>query len=56
MKWYLLSDSITRNRTDGALVRVTTPVGPLEAPGAADERVRAFIRLAEPLMGTYVPK
>ncbi len=56
MKWYLLSDSITRNRTDGALVRVTTPVGPLEAPGAADERVRAFIRLAEPLMGTYVPQ
>jgi exosortase D (VPLPA-CTERM-specific) len=26
MKWYLLTDSLTRNRTDGSLVRLTTPI------------------------------
>ena len=25
-KWYLLTDAITKNRTDGALIRLTTPI------------------------------
>ena len=25
MKWYLLTDSLSRQRTDGSLVRLTTP-------------------------------
>jgi len=55
MKGYLLLDSITRNRTDGALVRVTTQVMPNESPTAADERLSAFIQLAVPQLGAYVP-
>lgn len=55
MKWYLLLDSIVRNRTDGALVRVTTPVGAMETAEAADERVQAFVRLAVPQLGSFVP-
>jgi hypothetical protein len=45
-----------RNRTDGALVRVTTPVNSHEAELAADERIQEFVRQAEPLMAPFVPK
>jgi exosortase D (VPLPA-CTERM-specific) len=55
MKWFLLSDAVTRNRTDGALVRVVTPVRPNEAATAGDERLAAFVRLAVPLLGPFVP-
>ena len=56
MKWYLLEDAILRNRTDGALVRMVTPMRPGEPAGAADARLTAFARLAVPLLGPYVPK
>lgn len=56
MKWYLLEDAILRNRTDGALVRLVTPMRQGEAANAADERLTAFVRLAVPLLGPFVPK
>lgn len=56
MKWYLLFDSLTRNRTDGALVRVTTQVAPNETIDVADQRLQSFIQLAAPKLGTYVPQ
>ena len=56
MKWYLLVDAVTRNRSDGALVRVTTPVGAFESAGDADRRLVDFIGLAVPQLATYVPK
>jgi exosortase D (VPLPA-CTERM-specific) len=56
MKWYLLSDSIVRNRTDGALVRVVTPVRSHEATDAGDERLKSFVRLSVPLLGPFVPQ
>ena len=56
MKWYLLKDALLRNRTDGALVRVTTVVVPGEADDAPDQRLAAFIRLAMPHVGKFVPQ
>lgn len=56
MKWYLLSDSVTRNRTDGALVRLTTPVGVLESASMADRRLLDFMQLAAPRLGPFVPQ
>lgn len=56
MKWYLLEDAILRNRTDGALVRVVTPMRQGEEQGAADGRLIAFVRLAVPLLGPFLPK
>lgn len=56
MKWYLLEDAIVRNRTDGALVRVVTPMREGEAQGASDARLASFLRLAVPLLGPFVPK
>ncbi|WP_160255833.1 VPLPA-CTERM-specific exosortase XrtD [Methylotenera versatilis] len=56
MKWYLLLDSIQRNRTDGALVRVTAYIRPSESIEAADKRIQAFLEKSIPLLDTYVPK
>ena len=56
MKWYLLADSITKSRTDGALVRVTTLVGSNETLEAADERLANFLQSAVPRLKLYVPE
>ncbi|MDA8225190.1 MAG: VPLPA-CTERM-specific exosortase XrtD [Betaproteobacteria bacterium] len=55
MKWYLVHDAITMNRTDGALVRLVTPVQPGEPLERADARLRGFMQLALPKLVTYVP-
>ena len=56
MKWYLLLDSIKINRTDGALVRVTTYLNPTEPLEKADARIQEFLEKSVPLLDTYVPK
>ncbi|WP_143735689.1 VPLPA-CTERM-specific exosortase XrtD [Microbulbifer mangrovi] len=56
MKWYLLVDSIKLNRTDGALVRVTTVVGHDEDVADADARIATFISDAISHVQNYVPK
>lgn len=55
MKWYLLVDSITRKRSDGALVRVVTTVRPNEPIGAADDRIRSFVRVSLPQLPRFIP-
>jgi exosortase D (VPLPA-CTERM-specific) len=55
VKWYLFWDGLTRNRTDGALVRLVTPLGRNEPESAADARLGDFLRVAFPLMDNYVP-
>lgn len=55
VKWYLFYDAVTRNRTDGALVRVTTPVDRTEDWSDGDRRLQAFIREALPLLDGHVP-
>src|SRR6185295_2995931 len=41
-KLYLLRDALFANRTDGALVRLTTQVYPGEPDGEADKRLQEF--------------
>jgi exosortase D (VPLPA-CTERM-specific) len=55
MKWYLLVDALVRNRSDGALVRVTTVIRPFEAPADADQRIQDFMKLAVPRLAAHVP-
>ena len=43
-KWMLFKDALLLNRTDGSLIRVTTPVLPDESVIDADQRAQAFIR------------
>jgi exosortase D (VPLPA-CTERM-specific) len=54
-KWYLFADAITKNRTDGALVRLTTPLYPGESDSGADERLQSFILELVPRLSTYLP-
>jgi len=55
MKWYLLTDSLSRQRTDGSMVRLTTPILPGETPASADKRLQGFLSLVNPLMSEYIP-
>ncbi len=55
-KWYLFQDSLTQQRTDGALVRLVTPVVNNGDIAEADARLQTFIREAYPLLGDYIPK
>jgi EpsI family protein len=48
-------EAITRNRTDGALVRLSTALGPQEPPARADERLRRFLSDVEPTLRGFVP-
>jgi EpsI family protein len=55
VKWYLLRDALLRNRTDGALVRLITPLGANELPAAADARLAQFSASMLPTLQSYVP-
>ncbi len=55
MKWYLLTDSLSKKRTDGSLARITTPIGRNETVAIADERLQGFLSLVNPLLADYVP-
>lgn len=55
VKWYIFWDAMTKNRTDGALVRLTTPIGKDESVEDGDKRLAEFTREFHPLMGEYIP-
>jgi exosortase D (VPLPA-CTERM-specific) len=55
MKWYLLTDSLSRNRTDGSLVRLTTPIMPNEKESDAVNRLNEFLLTVNPMLEDYVP-
>jgi exosortase D (VPLPA-CTERM-specific) len=55
VKWYLFWDSLTRSRTDGALVRLVTPVREGEAVEKADARLTELTGLAVANLSRYVP-
>jgi len=54
-KVYLVTDAIRMNRTDGALVRVTTPIGARESTAAARARVEAFTSQLVPMLPQFIP-
>ena len=54
-KWYIFWDSLTRNRTDGALVRLVTAVAPNESEADADQRFQRFLQGVAPLLPDYIP-
>ncbi len=54
-KWYLLANSITKNRTDGALIRLITSINPDEPEADADRRLQSFMQVALPRLTDYLP-
>jgi EpsI family protein len=54
-KWYLFRDALVYNRTDGALVRLVTPVAAAADLASADARLTEFaVKVVHALEG-YVP-
>lgn len=55
VKWYLFYDAITMNRTDGALIRLVTPVDKVEDIAVADKRLHLFLKDLLPELPAYLP-
>jgi len=56
MKCCTFWDALTRQRTDGALVRLITPVYPNEDVAQAEQRLKAFTQAIVPVLNEYLPK
>ena len=54
-KFYLLKDAIFKNRTDGALIRLITPISPTENEADADRRLTEFTQAVVPALKGYLP-
>ena len=54
-KLYMLLDAIRYNRTDGALIRVITPMLPAETQDAAHTRAVAFAGQVAAMLPAYIP-
>ena len=54
-KWYLFRDAVTRNRADGAMVRLTTPVPRGEDIVIADARLADLARHVSAQLEPFVP-
>ena len=55
-KFYLVKDAIEMNRSDGALVRITTDMLPGESGQSAQQRLSPFTAAVVPLLDTYIPR
>jgi EpsI family protein len=55
LKIYNFWDALTRQRTDGALVRLITPVYPNESVDDADKRLAGFTREIVPVLNEFFP-
>ena len=54
-KIYMATDAMRLNRTDGALVRVITPIDPREPASAAKARAEGFTAQFAPLLPRFIP-
>jgi exosortase D (VPLPA-CTERM-specific) len=55
VKVFLFWDALSRGRTDGALVRIASLVGPGETEDIVDQRLLRFVSTIEPELNRYVP-
>jgi len=55
-KFYLVTDSIRLNRSDGSLIRVITPMSPGETAEVAQQRLLSFSDNLLPLLDLYIPR
>ena len=56
VKWYLFWDSVTRNRSDGALVRLVVPVPEGAVEEQADRQLAQFAGAVAPVLDEYLPR
>jgi len=55
-KFYLVADAMRLNRSDGSLIRVTTPLRPGEKLDAAQQRLLSLAGNVTPIIDRYVPR
>lgn len=55
VKFYLFWDAMAKQRTDGALVRLTALVGPGEAESTVENRLVEFTKAVRPRLARYIP-
>lgn len=55
VKWYLFWDALTKNRTDGALVRVMTIIPPGQNLEDGERNLESFVRAISPVLPDFVP-
>jgi EpsI family protein len=53
-KFWMMADAISRNRTDGALVRLITPMRDGEANARA--RLVSFAQAVSPYLDEFIPR
>lgn len=54
-RFYLMADAMRMNRTDGALIRIVTPIEYGESEESAEERAVQFAQQIAPSLSSYVP-
>ena len=54
-KVYMVADAMRMNRTDGALVRVITPIEPSEGVETARARAETFTAQLAPMLSRFIP-
>ena len=55
VKWYLFIDSLLRQRTDGALVRLIVPVDESHSIEQSEAILQGFVRALIPTLDPYIP-
>jgi EpsI family protein len=55
-KYYLVSDSVRMNRSDGSLIRLITPMLENESAAAAQARVMQLGSQIVPMLDSYIPR
>ncbi len=55
VKWYILKDALLRNRSDGAMVRLVTPLSQGESVADADRRLSDFAQRVNQQLPRFVP-
>ncbi|NNM00340.1 MAG: VPLPA-CTERM-specific exosortase XrtD [Gammaproteobacteria bacterium] len=54
-KWFIFWDALFNNRTDGALVRLVTPIREGADAAVADERLQEFTKELSKVLPEYIP-
>ena len=55
VKWYLFWDALTRNRTDGALVRLIAPIPAGASIEGVEESLTEFVKVSAPQLPRFIP-
>lgn len=54
-KYFLFRDSLLKNRTDSALIRVVQPIENVVGEEEAERQAIAFVKQVLPILDSYIP-